>query len=295
MISAIYCKDVRYALIFLFQCMPLAHTFAAKNEIETLSPEKINLALRRTADGLLRNAGDSTSRIPAIEQTKDGKWQVRLEQTFSYELLPVLLHKSLELHGITQSYDVTVRRCDDGTIDLGYNYMDFMSKSGVACGGREMPKGCHYIEIAFLNVQNINNLWLKQGAGFFLLFSSLAGFWLFNRKKSKTLLSEISDTDWVEFGHSRLDVANQILICSGIRHTLTYRETKLLMLFATHSGQLLERDYIIQQVWADEGVLVGRSVDVFVSRLRKKLVNDPTIGLAVVHGIGYRLEALKLS
>lgn len=54
----------------------------------------------------------------------------------------------------------------------------------------------------------------------------------------------------------------------------------------------MERDSIIQQVWADEGVLVGRSVDVFVSRLRKKLADDTSVVLAVVHGIGYRMEVL---
>jgi len=82
-------------------------------------------------------------------------------------------------------------------------------------------------------------------------------------------------------------------LCGGHRQTLTFRETKLLKLFASHCGQLLERDFIIQQVWADEGVLVGRSVDVFVSRLRKKISNDPSVGLSVVHGVGYRLETEK--
>ena len=76
---------------------------------------------------------------------------------------------------------------------------------------------------------------------------------------------------------------------------LTFRETKLLRLFATNPDRLLERDVILRQVWADEGVLVGRSVDVFVSRLRKKLAADPSVGIAAVHGVGYRLETGKLA
>ena len=58
----------------------------------------------------------------------------------------------------------------------------------------------------------------------------------------------------------------------------------------SHPGQLLERERILREVWADEGILVGRSVDMFVSRLRKKLAADPTVGIAAVHGVGYRLE-----
>lgn len=72
-----------------------------------------------------------------------------------------------------------------------------------------------------------------------------------------------------------------------------FPETKLLKLLVTSPDRLLERDFIIQQVWADEGVLVGRSVDVFVSRLRKKLSADVSIGIVAVHGVGYRLETGK--
>lgn len=68
----------------------------------------------------------------------------------------------------------------------------------------------------------------------------------------------------------------------------------MLCLFASSPNQLLERDFILQQVWADEGVLVGRSVDMFVSRLRKKLALDPSIGIVAVHGVGYRLETGKV-
>jgi DNA-binding response OmpR family regulator len=53
---------------------------------------------------------------------------------------------------------------------------------------------------------------------------------------------------------------------------------------------VLERNFIIENVWADEGVLVGRSVDMFVSRLRKLLRDDPSIKLVAVHGVGYRME-----
>ncbi|MBK8405098.1 MAG: hypothetical protein IPL25_13750 [Saprospiraceae bacterium] len=57
-----------------------------------ISAEKVNLALRRTADGLLRLSGDSTSRIPAIEQAGPGVWRVRLLQAFRYEQLPAMLN-----------------------------------------------------------------------------------------------------------------------------------------------------------------------------------------------------------
>ena len=67
----------------------------------------------------------------------------------------------------------------------------------------------------------------------------------------------------------------------------------MLHLFVSNLGSLLERDYILQQVWADEGVLIGRSMDVFVSRLRKKLAEDPILRIVAIHGVGYRMETGK--
>ena len=269
----------------------------AKNQGD-FSPDKINLALRRTADGLLRASGDSTSRIPAIEQVGSNVWRVRLEQPFLYEALPGLLQSSLKLHGINRPYEVAVRRCDDATIDLGYHQLDYVQNNVVACGGREMPDGCHFIEIRFSEKEQ---KWpfLAGKIGVSLLILSGLGYWFFRRQNPVPVVVNArqegsagggSEMDSLEFGQSSLDVAGQVLICGGVRQTLTFRETKLLRLFAASPDRLLERDYILQQVWADEGVLVGRSVDVFVSRLRKKLAGDSSVSIVAVHGVGYRLE-----
>lgn len=94
----------------------------------------------------------------------------------------------------------------------------------------------------------------------------------------------------LQFGAFLLDFTGQKLIHLDAVHNLTYREAKLLHLFVTHANQVLERSTIIEKVWADEGVLVGRSVDMFVSRLRKMLKEDATVQIVAVHGIGYRLE-----
>lgn len=261
-----------------------------------IPPEKVNLALRRTADALLRLSGDTTSQIPAIEQTESVKWRVHLEQAFSYDSLPYLLQQSLDLYGIKEQYNVTVRRCDDGTIDLGYQQLDIWSKNGVPCQGRNMPVGCHYIEVSFnvtsASAPSTNYILLSAILG----CSGLLGFWYFQRIRKESFRQDVMppNTDWIEIGNSKLDTTGQTLLCEGVKQTLTFREAKLLHLFATHPDQLLQRDFIIQRVWADEGILVGRSVDVFVSRLRKKLAGDSSLNIAVVHGIGYRMETSRL-
>jgi len=264
---------------------------------QDFSPEKVNLALRRTADELLRQSGDSTSRIPAVQRVGSDIWQLRLEQPFNYEQLPALLQASLDLHDIRRPYQVAVRRCADDAIDLGYHQLDFLENGSVPCGGRAMPEGCHFIEIMFAKNGGKMPFWVsKTGWLLLLALAGLAGFRFFRKRKlTAAPLGAAGEKDWLSFGNSRLDVAGQMLVCGGVEHALTFRETKLLRLFAANPDQVLERDFILQQVWADEGVLVGRSVDVFVSRLRKKLALDSSVGIVAVHGIGYRLETGKMN
>jgi len=109
-------------------------------------------------------------------------------------------------------------------------------------------------------------------------------------KRIHILPSNLTAQFILQFGQSTLDIANQKLLIQNSSKDLTYRETKLLQLFCRNQNKLLERDLILKAVWEDEGVLVGRSVDVFVSRLRKLLKEDETVKIVNVHGVGYRFE-----
>ena len=258
-----------------------------------IEPEKVNLALRRTADGLLRLAGDSTSRIPAIRHTGARSWSVRLEQDFSYARLPAMLQGALEQYGIRHPYRVAIRRCEDHLIDLGYQQIDFLRQDSfeIPCSGRDMPEGCHYIEVIFNDTATASRRAMAAFGGLLLFLGAVAGYNLARRKSPARDAAPVeTDANWVNFGHSRLHATDQILFCNGQRQDLTFREAKLLRLFVQHTNQLLERDTILRLVWADEGILVGRSVDMFVSRLRKKLASDPAVNIVAVHGVGYRME-----
>ena len=55
-------------------------------------------------------------------------------------------------------------------------------------------------------------------------------------------------------------------------------------------GVLISRETLMQKIWINEGVITGRSLDMFVSKLRKKLSSDPELRITNVHGKGYKLE-----
>ena len=263
---------------------------------QTRSSEKVNLALRRTAHHLLRAAGDSTSRIAAIEQPNPQTYRLRLDHAFDYDRLPGLLQASFRVHRITDLYDVAVLNCATGTVELGYSAIDVAGNQSVPCGGRSIQASCYVLQVTFARppatVSPPTNAWpLLALAG--VLAGLVVISWRQQQRTTPPQLvpEKIADNpNLLWFGQSCLDVLGQTLTAGTHQHSLTYREAKLLRVLASHANQVLERDQILKLVWEDEGITVGRSVDVFVSRLRKLLQDDPTIKITAVHGVGYRLE-----
>lgn len=258
--------------------------------------EKANLALRRTAHHLLIANGDSLSQIPPVRQINASTFSIKVDHLFDYEKLPGLLKQSLDMQGIAEGYNVSVINCETGVLQLGYNFQDLNQKGGVPCENRQGEKGCYHVQVSFITTppaaRGTANWWLLPFSG------AVAGLWFIAWKRSRLRNAAVNIAENAEppapvgtaFGNSALDVPNQLLISDAVTYKLTYRETKLLKLFVTHTNQILEREFILKSVWEDEGIIVGRSVDVFVSRLRKLLANDPKVKITAVHSIGYKME-----
>ena len=90
-------------------------------------------------------------------------------------------------------------------------------------------------------------------------------------------------------GKLTFDARRQLLTGSKRDQNLTSREAQLLRLFASRTNQVIERSEILTGIWGDDNIFNGRSLDVFVSKLRKYLSADPTLEIKSVHGKGYRL------
>ncbi|QHT66136.1 response regulator transcription factor [Rhodocytophaga rosea] len=94
----------------------------------------------------------------------------------------------------------------------------------------------------------------------------------------------------LQFGNCLLDSTNQTLQVRDQLIQLTQKEARLLQIFAVRPNQLIARDIIQKAIWEDDGYFVGRSMDVFISRLRKMLKADVHLKIVNVHGTGYKLE-----
>ena len=70
---------------------------------------------------------------------------------------------------------------------------------------------------------------------------------------------------------------------------LTTRETELLMMLIDKKNDVLERGYALKKIWGDDSYYNARSMDVYITKLRKLLVSDPSVQIINVHGIGFKL------
>jgi len=91
-------------------------------------------------------------------------------------------------------------------------------------------------------------------------------------------------------GNTTLDVYNLTVDANGVVTQLTFKECKLLQMFFRHAGKLIERDVFLKAIWEDNGFFVARSMDVFVSKLRKYLSHDPQLRIENIRGVGYVLK-----
>ena len=71
---------------------------------------------------------------------------------------------------------------------------------------------------------------------------------------------------------------------------LSKKECELLYIFSQKPNEIITRDELTKKVWEDHGVFVGRSLDTYISKLRKLIKEDPNLKITNIHGVGYSLE-----
>lgn len=93
----------------------------------------------------------------------------------------------------------------------------------------------------------------------------------------------------LSIGQYQFDHPKQRLHYLGSEEALTHREAELLKRLYDQRNQVLERTTVLKELWGDDNFFNGRSLDVFITRLRRYLKHDPQVQIINVRGIGYKL------
>lgn len=110
----------------------------------------------------------------------------------------------------------------------------------------------------------------------------------------KRTMSTINQGTMLRIGNYVLNAADLELDFNGVKTKLTKKEAGLLQYLHQNINQTLKRDDILMKIWGDDDYFVGRSMDVFITKLRKYLKDDPRIEIVNIHGVGFKLLIKEL-
>lgn len=108
-------------------------------------------------------------------------------------------------------------------------------------------------------------------------------------KRSRILIPS-NPAKHIQIGKFIFDPGNQLLSHDNFRQTLTHKESELLNMLSVGKGSILKREELLLKVWGNDHFYSSRSLDVFISRLRKHFSSDPSIKIENIHNVGYRLS-----
>ena len=285
-----------YLLASMLLLIVLSFVFSDKNDDDDGFSKQVKISLREVGNELLLSNQDSTSLVLPITKLEKTKYRLTFQDSLSFDprTLVAATDSSLRRGNLPMNYRVEVIEC--GKQEVAYSYAMSVKKEVtlVPCGGRVLPQNCYAIEVKFVEKSKTTGGISPQQI-FYALIAIVAVLFLLSFFVSKRILDPSAKEtigDFESIGIFKFYPEQNKLVKEAVEIGLSKKECELLALFVARPNQIIKRDELTKRVWEDNGVFVGRSLDTYISKLRKKLKEDKAIKLTNVHGVGYKLEIL---
>lgn len=272
--------------------------YANQDQEDSKTEKHLELALRTVGHEILLSIGDCDSRVLPVKKVNN-KYQISFEREFGVEpdVIVNTFEEVMSEFQIAKTYLVEVEQCETGDVvhifELGP-----LSANQIPCQERALSSDCYNIFITIWDDTHVASTQidapipshsvehLKTLIFFGITFLLLAGF-VNNWLKNKT--SKIDHPEVISIGASTFDKKYQSISFENKKVDLSHKETALLSLLHGSANQAIEREVILKRVWGDDGDYIGRTVDVFISKLRRKLEPDSSVKIVNIRGVGYKL------
>ena len=245
--------------------------------------------MREIGHQLLLQSGDTSSRVLPIVNLSSNTYLIKFESqlTLVPDTLVQIVHRGMQHPNLPSKYIVNVLECITNNVVYGFEIMGYSDKDVVPCLGRSLPKQCYEISVSFQQNKFTALRYIYPATS--MIFCVFVAFLVF-KKNEPAKEAKTQKFQSIQLGKIQFFYEKQVLKVGKDSIELTTKENHVLKILASNANETLSRDKLQKEVWEDEGVLVGRSLDVFISKLRKKLESDPDIRIVNVHGKGYKLE-----
>jgi hypothetical protein len=260
-----------------------------------------NLVMRKIGHQLLRTIGDSTSRIFPVQKISDTGYRLAFQKPFAFipDSLVRIVNQIMNDDPIPMHYTIIVTEGSNySAIVYGFTSNE-LKKGPIPCIGRALPKANYAITLLVSPAETGYSISKSSFSIFCILLAlaiAFAGFYHLLRRYKKRpgndfpVEADNSFAAGVALGSYTFYPGKRMLSINQEYIALTTKELTLLNIFSKRINEVIDRNALLKEGWEDEGVITGRSLDVYVSKLRKKLQKDPFIKITNFHGRGYALE-----
>jgi len=277
---------IGFIVLILFCCF-----FSNSNEENEDLSEKVKISLRQVGDQLLLANQDTISRVLPILELEKFKYKLSFENKLTFEPsnLVTIVKNSFQKSRLSSYYRVEVLQCSTNEVAYSYQISEEIEDTIIPCAGRFLPYGCYRIEVKFTKK---TTLLFNTNIFLYVLIILVIVFileYLISKRKQK-YSSNKSHLKHTNIGLFQFYPSQNKLVYQAKDISLSKKECELLAIFTANPNQIIKREELTKKVWEDNGVFVGRSLDTYISKLRKKLKDDDSIKLTNIHGVGYKLE-----
>ena len=287
---------VSFSLLLIVSCL-LSLAVRAQNEY---NEKQLEVALRTIGHRLLQKSGDSLSRVlPITKENNRYKIEFESELDFMPDNLFETVGEVVKEIKIRKPFIVEAKDCNTKKVVHSFEIDSLKQLDVLPCHGRKYPKACYQF---FFTIKETGTTYSISPSGpesivksdnsksiyYTLGILSLLGIGIFlftkNRRKDQPI-----DPNVIRIGQYLFDKRGATLTINDTSAVLSGKEADLLLLLHENLNETVERDKILNNVWGDEGDYIGRTLDVFVSKLRKKLEYDADVKIVNIRGVGYKM------
>ncbi len=258
------------------------------SKMHETNSDAIKVAIRAVGHELLLAQNDSTSLVLPIEEIDVRTYKLQFQKELSIEpgFLTATITRNFKTAELPSNYIIEVVQCSNNQIAYSYQMKRKKDNEIIPCGGRVLPKSCYLLLVKFQNNNETGlSLWISVA-----LLLVLILIVLFILKRRTFLKPKEDNDDRIKLGGFIFYPEQHKLVKQALEISLSKKECEILEIFSEKPNEIIPREELTKRIWEDNGVVVGRSLDTYISKLRKKLQDDPNIKLTNVHGIGYKLE-----
>jgi DNA-binding winged helix-turn-helix (wHTH) protein len=293
---------INRTVLFLILSLLTSTCFADGDALSKKEQQHLEVSMRMVGHQLLLSLGDSTSRVLPIEK-EEGQYRIRFENDFAFnpESISWVIDSVVNATKIADHYIVLFESCENNQVVHSYEIGRTVNDNVLACRTRDQPKACYNLLITILKPSTtISTAELAASSNSeltdkyimlaiilicVLLPMIVAPLLLKRKTNSKAGI----DQNVISIGAYQFNKRKMELVFGDDKIELTSKECDLLQLLCDSTNNTVERETILKMVWGDDGDYVGRTLDVFISKLRKKLEGDSNIKIANIRGVGYKL------